>query len=213
LSEAAYQDPGTPQEISRRAFMANATVVLGNVIGLFLTVPLVGSLIPSGDAARAAWTPLNAGDFKQFRAATDIPVKLNLTVKSQDGYLPPSENDQFVWGIKVTDARQEAFKQARPDLFAAQEAAVPYPVFNLGFVIFSSLCPHLGCKFNYDATVKRFLCPCHGSQFTAEAGEHVAGPAQRGLDPLPLRERSGAAEITWIDYRPNTPARIVVAYT
>jgi len=32
------------------------------------------------------------------------------------------------------------------------------------------------------------------------------------LDPLPLREQSGQAEVTWIVYQSNTPQRIVVSY-
>jgi Rieske Fe-S protein len=214
LSEAiAYKDPGTPEEISRRTFMANATIVLSGIIGLALAVPLLGSLVPAKEALGGSWSPLNAEDFKKFQASTDIPVKLNLTVKSQDGYLPPSNAEQFVWGIKVPQAKQAAFEKSRPDLFADPAGKVNYPVITMGFVIFSSLCPHLGCKFNYDSNVKRFLCPCHGSQFTAASGEHVAGPAPRGLDPLPFREQSGQAEITWIVYRPSEPARIIVAYS
>ena len=55
-----------------------------------------------------------------------------------------------------------------------------------------------------------------GDVMTARPGElygpHVAGPAPRGLDPLPFRERNGAAEVTWIVYQSNTPQRIVVSY-
>jgi menaquinol-cytochrome c reductase iron-sulfur subunit len=214
LSEAlAYKDPGTPEEISRRSFMANAVIAMSGIIGLGLAIPLLGSLVPAKEASGGSWSPLNADDFKKFEASTNIPVKINLTVKSQDGYLPPSNAEQFVWGIKVPEAKQAAFEKARPDLFKDPAGKVNYPVFNMGFVIFSSLCPHLGCKFNYDANVKKFLCPCHGSQFTADAGEHIAGPAPRGLDPLPFREQSGQAEITWIVYRPSEPARIIVAYS
>ncbi len=86
-----------------------------------------------------------------------------------------------------------------------------YPVVNMGFVVFSPICPHLGCYYNWSDAQNRFMCPCHGSQYTLD-GTHVAGPAPRGLDPLPLREQSGAAEVTWIIYQSNTPQRIVVSY-
>ncbi|MBV8603037.1 MAG: hypothetical protein JO359_15855, partial [Candidatus Eremiobacteraeota bacterium] len=42
----SYKDPGTPEEQSRRQFMANATIVLGGVIGLVLAVPLIDYSIP-----------------------------------------------------------------------------------------------------------------------------------------------------------------------
>ena len=35
----AYKDPGTPEEQTRRTFMANAVVALGGVIGLGLADP------------------------------------------------------------------------------------------------------------------------------------------------------------------------------
>jgi Rieske Fe-S protein len=213
LSEAvAYQDPGTPQEISRRTFIANVSIGLGNVIGLVIAVPLLTSLLPSADASGQQWSAAGADDFAKFRAS-DQPVRINIAVKWQDGYLPPSESEQFVWGIKVPPEKEDAFKAARPDLFASSDGKVDYPIVTMSYVVFSSLCPHLGCKFNYDATLKRFLCPCHGSQFAADTGAHLEGPAPRGLDPLPLRAQSGKAEVTWIDYRPNVPSRIIVAYT
>lgn len=193
--------------------MANAVVVIGGVIGLTLTIPLLGSLAPIAGTGGGEWSPLGEADFKKFVAATDAPVRISLTVKSKDGYLPESDNDQFIWGIKVPETKVAAFRAARPDLYVDPAGKVDYPVVNLGFVMFSSICPHLGCKFNYDAASRRFACPCHGSQFDGATGEHVAGPAQRGLDPLPFKESNGAAEVTWIDFRSSDPARIIVAYS
>ena len=194
MSEAlAYKDPGTPEDVTRRTFMANAVVVMSGVIGLTLGIPLLGSLLPVSGSTGGSWSPLNPDDFKQFEAATDKPVRISLTVKSKDAYLPESDNDQFVWGIKVPDAKIAAFKAARPDLYQDPTGKVGYDIVNMGFVMFSSICPHLGCKFNYDAASHRFACPCHGSQFEGSSGEHVAGPAPRGLDPLPFKESSGAA--------------------
>jgi Rieske Fe-S protein len=214
LSEArAYTEPGSPEEITRRTFMANAVIVIGGVIGLTLTIPLLGSLAPIAGTGGGAWSPLSDADFKAFVAATDTPVRISLTVKSKDGYLPESDNDQFIWGIKMPEAKVTAFKAARPDLYVDPTGKVEYPVVNLGFVMFSSICPHLGCKYNYDATSRRFACPCHGSQFDGGTGEHVAGPAPRGLDPLPFRESNGQAEVTWIDFRSSDSARIIVAYS
>jgi len=207
---SAYDDPGTAEEITRRTFMANCTLALSGVIGLGLAIPIVGSLLPKGNAGGGTWSPLNADEWKKLQAATDSPVKLDFTLKSKDAYLPEETNDQFVWGIKTNEARM---RKARPDLFTdAPKAKLPYRVVTLGFVMFSPICPHLGCRYNYDAGNKKFLCPCHGSQYSFE-GAHLAGPAPRGLDPLPLRERTGQAEVTWIRYQDSTPNRIVVSYT
>ena len=122
-----------------------------------------------------------------------------------DGYLPPADTEQFVWAIKSTDAE---FKAKRPELFEG-EAKVPYPVVFMGFTIFSPICPHLGCRYSWVDAQNKFICPCHGSEFT-NIGTHEAGPAPRGLDPLPLREVSGKAQLTWIEYKQNTPDHIVL---
>lgn len=204
----AYKDEGTPEEQSRRTFMVNAVIAMGGVIGLGLAIPLVTSLVPAADALSANWSPLTDAEFKALQKATDKPVKVTFAVKIKDGYLPEAANEQFVWAIKVDEA---TIKAKRPELFGGVEK-VPYPVVNMGFVLFSPICPHLGCRYSWNDEKSKFLCPCHGSQFT-NVGEHVAGPAQRGLDPLPLREQSGKAEVTWIVYQNNLPNHIVLSYT
>ena len=49
-------------------------------------------------------------------------------------------------------------------------------------------CTHLGCTVN--ATSKGFICPCHGSMFTA-SGDVVKGPANQPLKRLSVREKGG----------------------
>ncbi len=44
----------------------------------------------------------------------------------------------------------------------------------------SAVCTHLGCTVNQSTDGKGFHCPCHGSQFDANAAV-VGGPAPRGL--------------------------------
>ena len=171
-------------------------------------MPIVGSLLPTGTSGKGTWSPLTKTEVDALNEATSKPVKLTFTLKYKDGYLPTTEADEYVWGIKIDPAK---FQAARPDIYKVAGGNTTYPAVNLGFVIFSPICPHLGCRFNWSASANKFLCPCHGSQYNFD-GTHVAGPAPRGLDPLPLREQSGAADVTWIQYQPNTPARIVVSY-
>jgi menaquinol-cytochrome c reductase iron-sulfur subunit len=205
----AYDTPDTPEDVSRRTFMANATMTIGGIIGVVLAVPIIGSLIPAGGGGKGSWSPLTPAELDSLQKATAKPVKLTFTLKSKDAYLPEQSSEEYVWGIKVD---QSKFEAARPDIYRDGAAAnVPYPAVNFGFVIFSPICPHLGCRFNWSDDANKFMCPCHGSQYNFD-GTHVAGPAPRGLDPLPLRETSGAAEITWIMYKSNTPDRIVISY-
>ncbi len=204
----AYKDEGTPAEQTRRTFMVQATLALGGVIGLGIAIPVVTSLIPSADALGSNWSPLTPDELAQLKKSTEKPIKVSFAVKTQDGYLPASSTDEFVWAIKADDATMKA---KRPELFEGA-AKLPYPVVNLGFVIFSPICPHLGCRYAWNADQNLFACPCHGSQYTSY-GAHTAGPAQRGLDPLPLRDESGAAQITWIQYVQNVPDHIVLSYS
>jgi menaquinol-cytochrome c reductase iron-sulfur subunit len=201
----AYKDPGTPGEQSRRTFMVNAVVALGGVIGLGLVIPLVTSLVPAADATNNQWSPLSADEWAGLQKATDKPIKVSFTLHEVDGYLPPADETQFVWAVKSTDAE---FQTKRPELFTGS-TKIPYPVVNMGFTIFSPICPHLGCRFSWVDAQNKFICPCHGSEFTND-GAHIAGPAPRGLDPLPLRDVNGKAELTWIEYKQNSPDHIVL---
>ncbi|MGH7708864.1 MAG: ubiquinol-cytochrome c reductase iron-sulfur subunit [Vulcanimicrobiaceae bacterium] len=211
----SYKDPGTPQEQTRRTFMANVSLGVGGIVTLVVGIPCLVSLIPSSllsGGGQGTWAPLTPAELTSLQAATKTPVKLSISFKYADGYMPPAADDQFVWGIRLSPAQQATFQKKRPDLFADPTGKVDYPVVNLGFVIFSSICPHLGCHFDWVGDKSRFICPCHGSEYGFE-GQYLAGPAPRGLDPLPFREQSGTAQITWIQYKQNQPSRLIVSYS
>lgn len=46
-------------------------------------------------------------------------------------------------------------------------------------------CTHLGCAVPYDPGNRQFVCPCHGSAFTAD-GDVLNAPAPRPLDLFTL---------------------------
>ena len=200
----AYDDPGTPADQTRRTFMAQAVIFGGGVIGLSLAVPLLWSLVPANDAAAEQWTPLTADEVNALDKATaKTPVRVTFNVHETNGYFGASDQEQFMWAVRATD---EQMKAERPELFSTEH--VPFPVVNMGFVVFSPICPHLGCKYSWNTAQNKFLCPCHGSVYS-ELGKHEAGPALRGLDPLPLRNYSGKMQVTWIEYQTNTPQMII----
>ena len=87
-----------------------------------------------------------------------------------------------------------------------------------GLVALWQKCPHLGCTvpwrpdFDFLGSKGWFRCPCHGSTYT-KFGKHMAGPANRGLDPLPFQDKSGTAQVTWINFEQTTADRMIVSYT
>ncbi len=48
---------------------------------------------------------------------------------------------------------------------------------------FDDRCTHLGCRYTWDKTTDRYVCPCHGSEF-APNGAVLRGPAVKPLDRL-----------------------------
>ncbi|MDI6693616.1 MAG: Rieske 2Fe-2S domain-containing protein [Anaerolineales bacterium] len=79
------------------------------------------------------------------------------------------------------------------ELPAAGSAPVNYPKVKLwlsnteqGALAIYKVCTHLGCLYNWVDQEGKFICPCHGSQFTPE-GEYIQGPAPRSLDRFVLR--------------------------
>ena len=70
----------------------------------------------------------------------------------------------------------------------------------------SAVCPHLGCTVGYQPNKKNFLCACHNS-FFADSGERTSGPAERGLDPLPVQVVGGRLQLTWVRYKLDTSSR------
>jgi cytochrome b6-f complex iron-sulfur subunit len=50
-----------------------------------------------------------------------------------------------------------------------------------GLLALHKVCTHLDCMLNWNEPQRRFVCPCHGSQF-ARDGAYELGPAPRSLD-------------------------------
>lgn len=62
--------------------------------------------------------------------------------------------------------------------------------------VYSPICTHLGCRYDWEPNSGRFLCPCHGSLFALD-GKVLAGPAPRPLDTLPVKIENGELFVEW----------------
>jgi menaquinol-cytochrome c reductase iron-sulfur subunit len=76
-------------------------------------------------------------------------------------------------------------------------------------IAFSPICPHLGCRFDWEARTSEFKCPCHASVYTID-GKVVSGPAPRPLDSLPVEIRQGRVFVKWQQFKVGTPQKIPV---
>lgn len=56
------------------------------------------------------------------------------------------------------------------------------------FVAFSQKCTHLSCAVYYQGNHDRLYCPCHDGVFNAATGDPEAGPPQRRLPRILLRQ-------------------------
>jgi Rieske Fe-S protein len=61
------------------------------------------------------------------------------------------------------------------------------------FKAFTAVCTHMGCIVN-QVSDNTIMCPCHGSQYSAEDGSVKGGPAPRPLAPVNIKVKGG--EIT-----------------
>lgn len=57
---------------------------------------------------------------------------------------------------------------------------------NKNIQVFDVRCTHMGCILNIDEKNKKFVCPCHNSEFNME-GKRLKGPAKRDLDILSFK--------------------------
>jgi menaquinol-cytochrome c reductase iron-sulfur subunit len=75
--------------------------------------------------------------------------------------------------------------------------------------VFSPICPHLGCHYDWYSQAQKFICPCHGSVFSME-GKVLGGPAPRNLDPLPYKIENGDLYVQWERFRVGIPQKVRV---
>jgi menaquinol-cytochrome c reductase iron-sulfur subunit len=75
--------------------------------------------------------------------------------------------------------------------------------------VFSPICPHLSCHYDWDAQAQQFRCPCHGSLFSLD-GKVLGGPAPRPLDTLPYKIEGDELLVEWQRFQPGVARKIAV---
>lgn len=75
--------------------------------------------------------------------------------------------------------------------------------------VFSPICTHLGCHYDWNPASGHFECPCHGSVYSPD-GTVLGGPAPRRLDTLPTKIENGGLYVEWKQFKSGTPEKIPV---
>ncbi len=73
-------------------------------------------------------------------------------------------------------------------------------------VVYSPICPHLGCAYRWQEADRRFFCPCHNSMFDL-SGRVLAGPAPRPLDALPTEMRGDRLFVLSQEFKAGIPRK------
>jgi menaquinol-cytochrome c reductase iron-sulfur subunit len=75
--------------------------------------------------------------------------------------------------------------------------------------VYSPICPHLGCRYDWHPQRGEFICPCHNSVFSTD-GKVLAGPAPRPLDTLPHKIEGGELLVAWERFQPGIAKKVPI---
>ncbi len=171
--------------ISRRRFFKVTSITLTATISFILGIPLVESVTSKVKKASnkvfSRLVPVKL--IPNSFTPVKKPGKLHFNKIEKDAFLR-TEKSEDVWVVKKS----------------VEE-----------FTVFSPICPHLGCRYNWNEEQKLFICPCHNSIFTI-GGKVVSGPAPRGLDTLPTKIEDKALYVLYKEFEVGIPQKIVIGY-
>jgi Rieske Fe-S protein len=178
------------QDTNRRSFLGWAIMGLGAIFSVILGIPAVCYTIdPRHRKGRTSnFKPVEGIQLSEL--SLNKPVQGVIRDTRRDGWtLYPSDVVGRVWVILIRALPQAPLTDANKDAHV---------------LVFTTICPHLGCSVNLNDDENGFLCPCHAAAFQVngvrEDAPGHANPAARNMDSLNWK----------ID--PSNPDRIVVQY-
>ncbi|MBK9033966.1 MAG: Rieske 2Fe-2S domain-containing protein [Myxococcales bacterium] len=173
-SDGGGAPPPSDGDGTRRRFLQFATCAVGGGLGAAVLIPAARLIAhPIGRAVvSSATTPIDAIAVDQVGAE---PVRVPLVAATvRDAY---ASTANVVLGAAFLRRGADGTIRA-----------------------LSSVCPHKGCTIGFAAATHRFECPCHSATFDLD-GNRLSGPAERGLDPLPVTVERGRVKVTWVRFR------------
>ncbi len=179
MNEKNNSQSSDAELLTRRQFFKMATAVLGGFIGVMFSWPLVSYLLRTFSQQGGKNPFVKVPGFPALE--NEFPAKLGFQIAQEDAFLQRNVYHE-VWVVRHSPT----------------EATV-----------FSPVCTHLGCEFDWRPQAGEFICPCHGSVF-AKDGKVLGGPAPRPLDILPHKIVNGELYVVWETLEPGIPQKVVM---
>jgi Rieske Fe-S protein len=104
--------------------------------------------------------------------------------------------------LPIEEPKRVIFSELLNDAFLLQPTTSDVWVIkhsDSNVTVFSTICPHLGCSYDFQPESRQFLCPCHSSAFSID-GKVLSGPSPRSLDTLPQKIANGKLYLQWERY-------------
>ncbi len=131
---------------TRRAFFVKTTVFISSLIGISLTIPLIGYMIaPAFQKRNKEWVSLGEAD----ELPVDEPKALDYSLTAKNGW-QESHTTKGVWAVKQTDGHVTVYSPICPHLGCGFRWDQQDRLFK---------CPCHGSIFNIDGTVKAGPAP------------------------------------------------------
>ena len=130
-------------------------------------------------------------------AALAVPAALYLAVRPKNGedsnwveltdvsLLKPNVPTEVLYERTRTDGWRRVTEKSSAWVVKTEDKNV---------VAYMPACTHLACAYHWESTNQKFVCPCHGSEFSLD-GKVVAGPAPRPLDRFLTKVQDGRVMI------------------
>jgi menaquinol-cytochrome c reductase iron-sulfur subunit len=171
-----------PEQPSRRSLLGWAAVGIGAIFSAIIGFPIVCYVIDPRHRKGPKSTMKLVEGVKLDELVLDPPKPVQGVVRDTrtDAWtLYPNDVIGRVWVVRMG---------ARPDLSTPEKVEA----FNIGsqakkedyLIVFTTICPHLGCSVNLNNTGNGFLCPCHAASYDLNGERTGANPAKRGMDTL-----------------------------
>ncbi len=152
------------RNIPRRDFVKITTAILGTIMGAVIGLPAIDYLLAPALKSQKTDVWIPLGKFSSY--AVGVPTLVTFNRSKVNGW----ETTVDSYGVFVV-------RKSETDV-----------------MVLSNVCTHLGCRVNWIADQKEFICPCHNAQFGVD-GNILGGPPPRPLDQYQTRVENGSLSI------------------